>query len=185
MTEDEKWDSIDSELEPSPADEREEAYRKRKEAELKHEEKQDEGIKANRRSILKLGAATAGLGALSGIYAVLHDDDDSEGSREPSPTDVGNEQTPTKTQRNDYEQTSTRTETDTPATRGPTVYENVDQFNEDIGANLVYEEIEAFADTSGYKDAESFDLQYDSKTGDLTVLTEDGEKIGTYPEEFK
>ena len=115
MTKDEEWDSIDSELEPSPADEREEAYRERKDAELDHEKKQDEGIiQANRRSVLAVGA-TAVLGGLGGIYAALDQSgNDFEGSGEPSSSDVGNEQTPTGTPRNDYERTSTRTETDTP-----------------------------------------------------------------------
>jgi len=107
MTEDDNWDSIDSELEPSPADEREEAYRERKEAELNHEKKQDEGIiKANRRSVLAVGA-TALVGGLGGIYAALDQtDNDFEESGEPSSSDVGNEQTPT------------RTETDTPTDIG-------------------------------------------------------------------
>ncbi|PSG98701.1 MAG: hypothetical protein BRC29_01075 [Nanohaloarchaea archaeon SW_7_43_1] len=169
---DDNWDSIDSELEPSPADEREEAYRERKEAERRHEEAQDEGIMANRRDVLKLGAATAATAGGGILYGILdQSDNDLEESKEhPS---------------HDSEYTPTGTEKDTTTTGGPVVYENVDQFNDDVGTNLVYEEIEAFADTSGYKDAENFDLQYDSKTGDLTVLTEDGERIGTYPEEFK
>ncbi|PSH00064.1 MAG: hypothetical protein BRC28_01500 [Nanohaloarchaea archaeon SW_4_43_9] len=119
MTEDEKWDSIDSELEPSPADEREEAYRERKDAELDHEKKQDEGIiQANRRAVLAgvLGGTAAGGGILYGLWD--QSGKDIEGSRQPSSSDVGNEQTPTKTPRNDYERTSTRTETDTPTDIG-------------------------------------------------------------------
>lgn len=77
------------------------------------------------------------------------------------------------------------TETLTPGD-GPSVqtYENLDQFNDETGSNLTYEEVEAFADTSGYRETESFDFEYDPETGDLTILTEEGEAIGSYPEAF-
>lgn len=64
-------------------------------------------------------------------------------------------------------------------------YDTVEDFNQATGSTLTYDEIEAFADTSGHPGTDEFDLEYDSRTGDLTVKTEAGERIGTYPGEFK
>ena len=87
-SEDEGLGSVDNDLEPSPASDggREEAYRERKDAELEHEKKQDEGIMtANRRAVVAgiLGGSAVGGGILYGIWD--QSGKDIEGSRQPTP----------------------------------------------------------------------------------------------------
>lgn len=62
-------------------------------------------------------------------------------------------------------------------------YEDLDALNAATDdRDLTYREVEAFADSAGYTDTESFDFQYSGES--VTVLTEDGEKIGTIAEDF-